>query len=315
MNNLLVLNTSHIKFEQRKEKDILKSNIRITNSDIELLSYIGEFKVLSNIHICRLKKHVDKRIQFISERLRVLWIMGLIERFRIYTGENANVNNMPLLFVLSEDGAKALVEHKGYTYDQLKYFKYADKLFEWGLFNHEIDTANIASMEACIKDEDFNIELRGEEYNKVTELIHGKIKEVFTPDYSSCYKFKNNNTIVTIYNEIERGYKTFSIKTEKLERYYDHLQKTNRLSSPIRLFFINENIEASFWKTIILDKGLKIRQLNIYTTNFQLIKGSESFLDKIYFKIQSVNVDRSSNGVVEINKQKSTRVKLEFLEG
>src|SRR3989338_7242487 len=197
----MFLNTLQVVLKQRQE-DANIYHLRITPAILDILFLIFEFKIATSWHISRflVQKDQDKYIYF---KLRKMWEVGLLESFKVYAGTTWG---MPVYYMLSKDALDLLKEQGKYDPTMLKNYPKAKTLLSWGLFMHEAEVVELASMEAKNNSESLKITFSGEMNSGGYEFRSDKNIEVFPPDYTATYSIRTK--VVPIYTEYERTLKS-----------------------------------------------------------------------------------------------------------
>lgn len=294
----MYLNTLDVKLISRKSED--SYNLEINESTLETLSLILEFKVATGWHISRFLTGKDNS-KYIYTKLRRMWKAGLLESFKVYSGSLAGI---PVFYMLSKAGLKILEEHGNYGQDELYTYPQAKALLSWGLFKHESQIVELASLEIKNRSETFNIKVQGESTSVSREFLSNKNVEVLTPDYIVNYQI--GETKECIYSEFERTAKSKEAMLRKIERYINFLSLEERKNKTLRIIFQTPSMEKSFWMNIISNGAGFLQKIRILTTNLSLIDDYSQFLEPIYLSENSVKFVK--NGSLKIGA--SDRIKL-----
>ncbi len=256
---------------------------------LAILSLIFEFKIATAIHIARFLGHKEVN-RYLYMKLRRLWQGGLLESLQLYQGTRVG---MPLYYMLSKTGLKVVGEHKHYDRLYLKTYPFPATFIASGLFQHEAEIVELASLEALNTSPNLTITFLGELSSLTREVRSDKRIEVLTPDYTVFYTMGGKTE--TIYTEFERTNKSTTAMLRKIERYERNLEADERKHTTLRLIFDNERMEQSFWLHILLDKPQLAQNLRILTTNLILVQTSEQFLEPIYAVEDSIKLKRDGH--------------------
>ncbi len=292
--------TLEMKLTPRKDSDCYHA--QLNQSTYDILSLIFEFKIAASWHIARFLIQKDQST-YLYRKLRRMWQANLLESFKVFTGSLAG---MPVYYVLSQEGLKAL-ENKGlYTHEQIRAYPQAKMLLSGSLFKHEAQVVELASMEAKNASTDLKLSFSGEISSVARDLKSDTHNiEVFTPDYTVIYAIADRE--LTIYTEFERTAKSIKAMTRKIERYLNHLSHEQRMRVGLRFIFETQAMEQSFWLNMILsDKSSYVERIKIMTTNVSLLQTSEQFGEPIYVSKDAVKLTKRNRLAVDI----SGRVKL-----
>jgi hypothetical protein len=277
------------------EKDVYSPDLN--EATLKILSLIFEFKLATAIHIARFlgQKEVNR---YLYMKLRRLWQGGLLESLQLYQGTRLG---MPLYYMLSKEGLKIVGEYKHYDKPLLKMYPSPTSFIASGLFHHEAEIVELASLEALAVSDNVKITFIGEVGSLIREARSDKRVEVLTPDYTVFYTM--NGVTETVYTEFERSNKSTGAMMRKIERYDRNLEPGEREHTILRLIFDNERMERSFWLHILLDKPHLARNLRIVTTSLALVQTTEQFLETIYATEELISLKRDGRVMAEIGKR------------
>ncbi len=279
----------------RSEKDEYRPDLN--TATLNILSHIFEFKIAAAIHFARFsgEKEVGR---YLYTKLRRLWQGGYIESLQLYQGTRIG---MPLYYMLSRDGLRVIGEHRHYDRSQLKTYPSPATLISSGLFTHEAEIVELASLESLNATKYLSISFSGEADSLMREVRSDKRIEILTPDYTVVYRVSSvSGHKDIVYTEFERSNKSTSAIFRKIERYARALVYEERKRTTIRFIFDNERMERSFWLHILLEKPHLAQNLHIMTTNLTLTQTSESFCGPIYAYERAAKLKRDGHLVVEI---------------
>ncbi len=291
----MYLNTLDVKLTPRT--DVSSYNVDINESTLQILSLILEFKLASNCHIARFLTGQDQT-KYIYRKLRFMWRAKLLESFKVLSGSSTS-----LFYMLSKKGLKLLVESRRYEPRHLKNYPIAKTLLSWGLFKHEAEIVELASLESLNKSANLDINFKGEDSSQLQDFRDNKQIEALTPDYTVTYK--TNQVENKVYTEFERTRKSNEALLNKIQRYLDFSAPQDLQKHTLRLVFQTLGMERSFWLNIFLNRP-SLLKLNILTTNLNLISGAKQFLEPIYASESTVKLNKDGPLKVEV----SQRVKL-----
>jgi hypothetical protein len=227
-----------------------------------------------------------------------MWRAKLLESFKVLSG-----SSMSLFYMLSKKGLKLLVESRRYEPRHLKNYPTAKTLLSWGLFKHEAEIVELASLESLNKSANLDINFKGEDSSQLQDFRDNKQIEALTPDYTVTYK--TNQVENKVYTEFERTRKSNEALLNKIQRYLDFSAPQDLQKHTLRLVFQTLGMERSFWLNIFLNRP-SLLKLNILTTNLNLISGAKQFLEPIYASESTVKLNKDGPLKVEV----SQRVKL-----
>jgi hypothetical protein len=279
----------------RSDKDVYSPDLN--EATLTILSLIFEFKLATAIHITRFlgQKEVNR---YLYTKLRRLWQGGILESLQLYHGTRLG---MPLYYMLSKEGFNIVAKHHHYDKTYLKTYPSPASFISSGLFQHEAEIVELASLEALAVSDNVKITFIGEVGSLIREARSDKRVEVLTPDYTMFYT--TNGVTETVYTEFERSNKSIGVMMRKIERYDRNLEPGEREHTNLRLIFDNERMERSFWLHILLDKPHLARNLRIVTTNLALVQATEQFLEVIYATEDSISLKRDGRVMAEIGKR------------
>lgn len=291
----MYLNTLDVKLTPRT--DVSPYNVEINQSTLEILTLILEFRLVSSCHVARFVSRKE-RSRYIYTKLRRMWQARLLESFKVFSG-----GGFSLYFMLSKKGLKLLAEHGHSEPSRLKSYPTAKTLLSWGLFKHEAQIVELASLESLNNSANLTISFKGEDSSQLQDYISDKQIEALTPDYTVVYK--TSQAEHKVYTEFERTKKPAEALLNKIQRYLDFLTPENYQTSTVRLIFQTPAMERSFWLNIFMNRP-SLLKLNIVTTNLDLISSAKEFLEPIYSSENVVKLNRDGQLKAEI----SQRIKL-----
>ncbi len=277
----MYLNTIEVKLTPRTDKD--SYNLELNASTMEILILILEFRLASNSHISRFLSKKERGI-YIYKKLRRMWQAKLLESFKVFSGDGFS-----LFYMLSKRGLKLLAENGKCEPQRLKSYPTAKTLLSWGLFKHEAEIVELASLESLNKSVNLDMSFKGEESSQLQDYINDNPIEALTPDYTVVYKA--NNIEYKVYTEFERTRKANVAMLNKIQRYLNFIPPENLATSVVRLIFQTPSMERSFWLNIFLERP-SLLKLNIVTTNLELISGAKQFLEPIYASESAVKLSK-----------------------
>ena len=279
----------------RSEKDIYSPDLN--DATLNILSLIFEFKLATAIHIARFLGQKDVN-RYLYTKLRRLWQGGLLESLQLYQGTRLG---MPLYYMLSKEGLNIVSKHHHYDKAYLKTYPSPNTLISSGLFHHEAEIVELASLESLAASDKVKIAFVGEVGSLIREARSDKRIEVLTPDYTVFYTA--NNVTETVYTEFERSNKSIGAMMRKIERYDRNLEPNECEHTTLRLIFDNERMERSFWLHLLLERSHLARNLRIVTTNLALVQTTEQFLEAIYATEDSIKLKRDGRVMAEVEKR------------
>lgn len=291
----MLLNTLDVKLTSRTGINLY--NLEINNSTLEILALILEFRLASACHIARFISQKE-RTRHIYAKLRRMWQAGLLESFKVLSDDKYT-----LFYMLSKKGLRLLVEANLCGLQQLKNYPKPKNLLSWGLFKHEAQIVEMASLESLNKSSQLDISFKGEDSSRSQDYMSDKSVEALTPDYTVIYQTATAE--YKIYTEFERTRKPNAALLNKIQRYLDFITPENFGVSTLRLVFQTPSMENSFWLNIFLGRA-SLLKLNIVTTHLGLIFGARQFLEPIYASESTVKLNKDS----QLKTDTSQRIKL-----
>lgn len=294
----MYLNTLEVTLTPRANTE--SYNLRLNQAALDALSLIFEFKVVTAWQMARFLTQKDES-KYIYLKLRRMWQAGLLESFKIYAGSRAG---MPVYYMLSKRGLKALSEQGRYDLDIIRTYPQPKTLFSLNIFRHEAQIAELASQEVKNGSDNFEISFKGEASSLAREARSDKSIEVFTPDYTAFYRVGELEE--RIYTEFERTNKSTIAMGRKLERYHSYLDPNTRGHTTLRFIFQTPQMEQSFWLNLLLQRSQMMQKVRLLTTNLMLLESHEQFLEPIYTSEQTVKLTKERSIGVDL----STRTKL-----
>ncbi len=275
----MYLNTLDVTLTPRTKTDTY--NLKINSSTVGILSLILEFKVAASWHISRFLTQKDQS-KYVYVKLRRMWQAGLLESFKVYSG---TMSGVPVFYMLSKAGLKVLAEQGHYEVGQLKTYPHAKTLLSWGLFKHEAQVIELASLEVKNTSNTLQISCTGEMSSQATEELSNKIIEALTPDYTVLYQVGETNYCV--YTEFERTQKSKDAILRKIERYTRYLSFEQRQAATVRFIFQTPSMEKSFWSNVASNQPVFLQSLRILTTNLTLLSEHTQFLGPLYISAKN----------------------------
>ncbi len=291
----MYLNTLDVKLTPRT--DVKPYNVEINDSALEILTLILEFRLASSCHITRFISQKE-RSRYVYTKLRRMWQARLLESFKVFSG-----SSLTLFYMLSKKGLKILADNYQYEPQRLKNYPTAKTLLSWGLFKHEAQIVELASLESLNKSTTLEINFKGEESSQSQDYMSDKRIEALTPDYTVTYK--TNQEEYKVYTEFERTRKSNEALLNKVQRYLDFLSPENLQTTTLRLIFQTPSMERSFWLNIFMNRPTLLK-LNILTTNIELMSEPKQFLESIYASESTVRLSKDGLLKAEI----TLRIKL-----
>ncbi len=285
----MYLNTLDVKLTPRA--DVNPYNVEINDSTLEILNLILEFRLTSSCHITRFISQKE-RSRYIYTKLRRMWQAKLLESFKVHSGSTSS-----LFYMLSKKGLRVLAEYGQHEQHRLKNYPTAKTLLSWGLFKHEAQIVELASLESLNKSTNLDISFKGEASSQSQDYLSDKQIEALTPDYSVVYK--TSGTENKVYTEFERTRKSNEALLNKIQRYLDFLILEDLQKYTLRLIFQTAGMERSFWLNIFMNRAALLK-LNIVTTNLDLIFGAKQFLEPIYASENTVKLTKDGQLKIEI---------------
>lgn len=285
------LNTLDVKLTPRT--GIEPYNVEVNNSTLKILALILEFKLATSCHLSRFMAQKDKNV-YLYLKVRRMWRSGLLESFKVYPGARMG---MPVFYMLSEKGLKLLSERGLHQLYRLKIYPEAKTLLDWGLFKHEAQIVELASLESLNKAANLDITFKGEISSKSLDYMSNKHIEVLTPDYTVVYK--TGETEHNIYTEFERTRKSNEAILKKIQRYFNFLSPQDRHKHILRIVFQTSDMEQAFWLNIFTNRPTLLK-LSIVTTHLPLIAGYKDFLQPIYASESTVRLSKEGRLKAEV---------------
>ena len=283
-----------ISFTPRKETE--KYSVQMNQSVVDILSVVFEFKLATSWQIGRFLAQKDNS-KYLYLKLRRMWKAHLMESFKVPAGS-------AVYYTLSRNGLQEL-EKRGMS-DTVQARRYSPlrAISSSGLFEHEAQVVELASMEARNSSASFGITMKGETSSGSFDIRSSNSIESFTPDYTALYTIGART--FRVYSEYERAPKSKSAMAAKLERYSRHLNQEERSQSTVRFIFQTPNMERLFWRNIMENNAAVLEKLKIVTTNVSLLKRPEHFLEPMYAWAGGIKLKKVGRLEVEIGD----RVKL-----
>ena len=158
-------------------------NVQMSQSLLDILALIFEFKICAAWHIARFISQTDQS-KYLALKLRRMWQAGLLESLQIYAGTRLG---MPVYYMLSKQGLKTLSEVAHYDKLRLKGYPTPTSFISSNLFKHDAQIVELASLEAMNRTEKLQITFTGETGSMTRENRSDKNIEVLTPDYIVDY--------------------------------------------------------------------------------------------------------------------------------
>ena len=280
----------------RSDKDVYAPDLN--EATLTILSLIFEFKLATAIHIARFLGQKDVN-RYLYTKLRRLWQGGLLESLQLYQGTRLG---MPLYYMLSKEGLNIVAKHHHYDKAFLKTYPSPTTLISSGLFHHEAEIVELASLESLATSDMVKITFVGEVGSLIREARSDKRIEVLTPDYTVFYT--TNNVTETIYTEFERSNKSIGAMMRKIERYDRNLEPSEREHTTLRLIFDNERMERSFWLHLLLERSHLAQNLRIVTTNLALVQTTEQFLKAVYATEDAIKLKRDGRVIADVEERR-----------
>ena len=290
-----------IKITIAPREDAKAYAVDINQKTLDILFLIFEFKIAAAPHIARLLNQPEQS-KYLYLKLRRMWQSGLIESLQVSVGTRQR--GMPVYYMLARDGLAALAHHFHYSKTHLKSYPSVASFIASGLFKHEAEIVELASLEAQNRTEKLKILFVGEAASLARQMRSEKRIEAFTPDYTVSYAI--NGRIELVYTEFERTNKSPAEMLKKIDRYVRHLDLKENQGTTLRIIFESESMEASFWLNILLNKSRLLQRLRVVTTNTAHTATPEQFLQSIYATADTVDLKRDGRLTAVLAK----RVKL-----
>jgi hypothetical protein len=275
-------------------------NIQLSGRSLDILKFIFEFKIATAWQITRFLKQRD-RIKYIYLKLHRMWQAGLLDSFKAFTGSRAG---MPVYYMLSKLGLKALREQAHYDKSILENYPPTRNLLSPGLFKHEAQVVELASQEILNKSSSLNIAFKGEALSQSREYRSDKNIEVLTPDYTVFYTVGDQTE--RVFTEFERTNKMKHAMIKKMERYMRFLTPDGFKNTTLRIVFQTPGMETAFWFTLGIEKPHIARDMRILTTHISLLQSHEHFMEPVYASDDTVIWVREGRTVAKVK----SRIKL-----
>lgn len=279
-------------------KDAKPYALDINKNTLDILFLVFEFKIAAMPHIARFL-HQPEQSKYLYLKLRRMWQAGLLESLQVSVGSRQR--GMPVYYMLSKDGLAVLGERLHLSSVHLKNYPTVASFIASGLFKHEAEIVELASLEAKNHSKNLAISFVGEAASLTREVRSDKRIEVLTPDYVVTYEI--NGAVHRIYTEYERTNKSPAGMLKKIDRYVRHLNPEDAERTTLRIIFENDNMEASFWLNILLNKPRLLRGLRTVTTNTAYMQISEQFLEPIYATEDVVNLKRDGRVTSDLSER------------
>lgn len=275
-------------------------NVRLNQTTFDILSSIFEFKLLIIPQLVRLVTP-KRNTAYLYRKLHQMWSAGLVEAYKVQASTSFGT---PIYYGLGKRGLALLEQHGKYSPVEIAKYPQTKSLLRLDTFAHDIQVAELASMEMLNATPEFNIALKGETSSLAYDWMSDSNVEVFTPDYTAIYAKEDHRT--TVYTEFERTPKSKEALFRKIKRYLLHLEHGERKNIVIRFIFQTPSMERNFWLTMILDSPSLLRSLPLVTTNLTCIADHAGLLAPIYATHESVQLVRRGKVDVDLSR----RVKL-----
>ncbi len=272
-------------------------NVQMSQSLLDILALIFEFKICAAWHIARFISQTDQS-KYLALKLRRMWQAGLLESLQIYAGTRLG---MPVYYMLSKQGLKTLSEVAHYDKLRLKGYPTPTSFISSNLFKHDAQIVELASLEAMNRTEKLQITFTGETGSMTRENRSDKNIEVLTPDYIVDYTI--NGVTERVYSEFERTNKSASAMIRKIERYRQYFWPGEEKQKTLRLVFQTQNMEEAFWLNILVNKPSLLQRLRVVTTNLPLLGKPEQFLEAVYAVESGVKLKREGRLIVDITER------------
>jgi hypothetical protein len=272
--------------------------VDINQKTLDILSLIFEFKIATAPHIARFLKQPEQS-KYLYLKLRRMWQAGLLESLQVSVGTRQR--GMPVYYMLGKSGLAILAERLHLHKTHFKSYPSAVSFIASGLFKHEAEIVELASLEAKNNSEKLAISFIGETASLAREVRSDKRIEVLTPDYIVSYTM--NGVTELVYTEFERTNKSPVGMLKKIDRYVKHLGTEENEHTTLRIIFENENMEESFWLNILLNKSRLLQSFRIVTTNTSYTKTSEQFLGTIYATAETVELKRDGRVTTDLSER------------
>lgn len=284
----------------RPRKETTAYKVQMNQNLLDILSLIFEFKIATAWHIARFISGKDQS-KYLHLKLRRMWQAGYLESLEIYAGTRLG---MPIYYMLSRQGLNMLRDYAHYNKLKLKNYPAPISFLSSGLFRHDAQIVELASLESMNKTEILHISFKGEMNSIIREDRNDKNIEILTPDYTVTYTRDDIQKIV--YTEFERTNKSIGAMMRKVDRYALYFDIAKDANKTLRLIFQNENMEKAFWLNILLNKPSLLQYLRVVTTHVPLLKLPAQFIRPVYTEESTIRLKREGRVIVEIEE----RVKL-----
>jgi hypothetical protein len=281
------VNTLDVKLTPRTGEKQYK--VEANAGTLKILNLILEFKLATACHISRFVSARDQS-KYLYLKLRRMWQAGYLESFKVFS---ASIGGYALYYMLSKQGLKLLAKHGQCDTLRLENYPTAQTLMDWGLFKHEDQIVNLASLESKNQSTALNLSFSGESGSRSTDYKGGKTIEALSPDYIVVYKTAQRQQ--KVYTEFERTRKSNEALFDKIQRYFDYLSQKDFQTAILRLIFQTPAMELNFWLNIYKYHQARLLRLKILTTNLEFINGNENFLAPIYVSEDTVELVRGEN--------------------
>lgn len=290
---------------ERRPEGVVAPRYRLNESVVQILKLINDFKLLQNMHIARFVSGREKDAN-LARKLRTLWLDGMVERFKVYSG---SIAEMKYYYILSKKGADFLRELGKYEDTRIQSKKFSKgKEINWNLFGHDSWVADLASFESLLRSDELEIDFLGELACVEYEEVAGKVKEALSPDYLTIFTHRGDE--YHVYTEFERTHKSHEKKLRKLNAYANFFGK-HGLTDTIRFVFLNEKMEFNFWASLMKKNPAVLVGLNIYSTNLERIQEVEDLKEPVYIRVNESNMPLERVGAVRrVSRDKYNPVKL-----
>jgi hypothetical protein len=269
-------------------------NVQMSGTSLDILKLLFEFKIASAWQITRFLKQRDM-VKYVYLKLHRMWQAGYLESFKVYTGSLAGV---PVYYMLSKRGLKALAEAAYFDLLRLKNYPSAKNILSSGSFKHEAQVVELASLEALKRTPSLKIAFKGEADSLNREYRSDKNIEVLSPDYTVFYAVGSQTE--RVFTEFERTNKTHNAMIRKIERYVNFLSPDDFKRTTLRIIFKTPGMEKAFWLNIVLEKPHFTRQLRILTTHVSLLGGKDSFFEPVYVAENTMTLERQGRVATKI---------------
>lgn len=290
----MYLNTLDVKLNLRDGSK--PKLIELNENTLAILMLIFEFKIATTPHISRFISGVDES-KYLYKKLRKIWQSECLESFKIYSGGNISPS---VYYMLSKKGLNLLVEKNLISKPQAKNYPKAKTLLDWGLFKHEAQIVELASLETKNNRDGLKIDFLGEVNSQSFDFKDDKNIEALSPDYTVFYQ--HGGIKQTVFTEFERTKKSHKAMESKIDKYLSFFEGKDFNQKTLRIIFQNQGMEKSFWLNTILNQTQALK-LNIVTSYVDLIKDSESFLKEIYANESGADLIKETRLDLQITKR------------